>query len=56
MGSEFTDLTVAAYSDEAARTDRGIEGQSLAFPLLGLFGETGSLLSELKKKQRDCAS
>jgi len=29
----------------------GIEG--LDFALLGLFGETGSLLSELKKKQRD---
>ena len=29
----------------------GIEG--LDFSLLGLFGETGSLLSELKKKQRD---
>ena len=25
----------------------------LAFPLLGVFGETGSLLSEVKKKQRD---
>lgn len=56
MDGEFTDLTVAAYSEEAGRTDRGIEGQSLAFPLLGLFGETGSLLSELKKKQRDSAS
>lgn len=29
----------------------GIEG--LRFPLLGLFGEIGSLLSALKKKQRD---
>lgn len=26
---------------------------NFAFPLLGLFGETGSLLSEVKKKQRD---
>ncbi len=33
---------------------RGIEG--LRFPLLGLFGEVGSLLSALKKKQRDTAS
>lgn len=32
----------------------GIEG--LRFPLLGLFGEVGSLLSALKKKQRDQAS
>ncbi|WP_447911433.1 MazG nucleotide pyrophosphohydrolase domain-containing protein [Brevundimonas bullata] len=38
------------------KTDRGVEGRSLAFPLLGLFGETGSLLSALKKKQRDRAS
>src|SRR5262249_32599528 len=29
---------------------------SLAFPLLGLFGEAGSLLSVVKKKQRDRAS
>lgn len=32
----------------------GIDG--LRFPLLGLFGEVGSLLSALKKKQRDQAS
>jgi len=30
---------------------RGFDG--LAFPLLGLFGEVGTLLSALKKKQRD---
>ncbi len=30
---------------------RGVD--RLDFPLLGLFGEIGSLLSELKKKQRD---
>ncbi|CAN5126748.1 nucleoside triphosphate pyrophosphohydrolase family protein [soil metagenome] len=53
---EFATLTVAAYADRAARTDRGVDGQSLAFPILGLFGETGSLLSELKKKQRDSES
>jgi NTP pyrophosphatase (non-canonical NTP hydrolase) len=33
---------------------RGANG--LDFPLLGLFGEIGSLLSELKKKQRDTDS
>lgn len=33
---------------------RGMDG--LRFPLLGLFGEVGSLLSALKKKQRDQAS
>jgi NTP pyrophosphatase (non-canonical NTP hydrolase) len=32
----------------------GMDG--LRFPLLGLFGEVGSLLSALKKKQRDRAS
>lgn len=50
---QFQQLTVADYVIQALRTDQGTEGNSLAFPLLGLFGETGSLLSELKKKQRD---
>jgi NTP pyrophosphatase (non-canonical NTP hydrolase) len=47
-------LTLNAYEKAAQRTDqrRGID-DSLSFPLLGLFGETGSLLSEVKKKQRD---
>lgn len=47
-------MTVADYQAEALKTDlRRQEDPSLAFPLLGLFGETGSLLSEVKKKQRD---
>ncbi|MFP7675662.1 nucleoside triphosphate pyrophosphohydrolase family protein [Marivita sp. S0852] len=47
-------LTLASYETAARRTDqrRDID-DGLAFPLLGLFGETGSLLSEVKKKQRD---
>lgn len=49
-------LTVAAYAKDAAATDRGSDGLSLSFPLLGLYGETGSLLSVVKKKQRDIAS
>lgn len=49
-------LTVAAYAKEAAATDQGSDGRSLSFPLLGLYGETGSLLSVVKKKQRDSAS
>lgn len=53
---KYVALTVSAYVEQAAKTDRGVENQSLAFPLLGLFGETGSLLSALKKKQRDHAS
>ena len=43
------------YQDFTTRTDRndkpGADG--LGFVLLGLFGEVGSLLSALKKKQRD---
>lgn len=47
-------LTFTSYQAAARRTDqrRDIDNR-LAFPLLGLFGETGSLLSEVKKKQRD---
>jgi NTP pyrophosphatase (non-canonical NTP hydrolase) len=39
-------------------TDQNAQGgmDGLRFPLLGLFGEVGSLLSALKKKQRDQAS
>jgi len=48
-------LTFDEYQRLAALTDQnpisGIGG--IRFPLLGLFGETGSLVSELKKKQRD---
>lgn len=49
----FSPLTVAHYAEQALTTDKRSDGGSLAFPLLGLFGETGSLLSEVKKKQRD---
>lgn len=48
-----TPLTLADYQTGALRTDQGTDGKSLTFPLLGLFGEVGSLLSEVKKKQRD---
>jgi NTP pyrophosphatase (non-canonical NTP hydrolase) len=53
---EFSPLTIAGYAALASSTDQRSDGGSLAFPLLGLFGETGSLLSEVKKKQRDRAS
>ena len=47
-------FTIAAYQAEALTTDqRRHDDHGIAFPLLGLFGETGSLLSEVKKKQRD---
>lgn len=48
-------LGLDEYQAFTASTDKserpGIEG--LGFMLLGLYGEVGSLLSELKKKQRD---
>lgn len=45
---------IAAYQAEALKTDqRRRDDLGLTFLLLGLFGETGSLLSEVKKKQRD---
>ena len=56
MHEEFEPLTVAGYAREAATTDQGADASSLSYPLLGLFGETGSLLSVVKKKQRDRAS
>jgi len=51
-------LSVSQYQELARATDRtvGRGAGSLDFPLLGLFGEIGSLLSELKKKQRDTVS
>jgi len=50
-------LTLNAYQQAAVRTDktRGL-GNGFDLPMLGLFGEVGSLLSEVKKKQRDSRS
>jgi len=56
MMDEFSPLTVADYATQALTTDQRSDSGSLTFPLLGLVGETGSLLSEVKKKQRDRAS
>ncbi len=56
MTDEFTPLTIQDYVTQALTTDKHSDSGSLSFPLLGLFGETGSLLSEVKKKQRDRAS
>ncbi len=56
MTSILSPLTIENYSAKALLTDQRSDGGSLTFPLLGLFGETGSLLSEVKKKQRDRAS
>ncbi len=50
-------LTLNRYQDVVVTTDQKRDaGLDLSFPLLGLFGETGSLLSEAKKKQRDAAT
>ena len=49
-------LSLAHYELAAQRTDQNrkhVGLGDLAFPLLGLFGEVGTLLSALKKKQRD---
>lgn len=56
MTDQFTPLTIRDYVSQALTTDQRSDSGSLMFPLLGLFGETGSLLSEVKKKQRDRAS
>jgi NTP pyrophosphatase (non-canonical NTP hydrolase) len=58
LGESHDSLTLHTYQSLAQQTDfKAREGDTaLAFPLLGLFGEVGSLLSELKKKQRDADS
>jgi hypothetical protein len=53
--ADNTPLTVQAYQEQALGADR-LPAANLAFPLLGLFGEAGSLLSEAKKKHRDAVS
>jgi hypothetical protein len=42
-------FAVRDYQEKALLADQ-LAGVALAVPLLGLFGETGSLLSEAKKK------
>src|SRR5713226_4190907 len=54
-GAARQGLTLNDYQAQALNADRKPE-TSLAFPLLGLFGEAGTLLSVVKKKQRDAAS
>lgn len=53
MSDDFIPLSVQEFSADALATDLRRDADSLNFPLLGLFGEVGSLLSEVKKKQRD---
>ncbi|MBM6596525.1 nucleoside triphosphate pyrophosphohydrolase family protein [Microvirga pudoricolor] len=50
-------MTLDEYQSLAVKTDRtNLVTSRLSLPILGLFGETGSLLSEVKKKQRDSQS
>jgi NTP pyrophosphatase (non-canonical NTP hydrolase) len=55
FGEVDAPMALDEYQQFTIDTDKnpraGVDG--LPFTLLGLFGETGSLLSELKKKQRD---
>ena len=53
LKDNFALLSVQEYSQNALKTDLRRDADSLNFPLLGLFGEVGSLLSEVKKKHRD---
>lgn len=50
---DFVPVTVQEFSLHALETDLGKDPGSLKFALLGLFGEVGSLLAEVKKKRRD---
>jgi NTP pyrophosphatase (non-canonical NTP hydrolase) len=49
----MSELTLHAYQALAAETDRTRSTKPLSFLLLGLFGEVGTLMDEVKKKQRD---
>lgn len=49
-------ITLGSYEDEALRSDQKSGKDAFRFALLGLVGETGSLLSEAKKRQRDKAA
>jgi NTP pyrophosphatase (non-canonical NTP hydrolase) len=50
-------LLLNYYQSRAAASDRTRNtGEQFDLPVLGLFGEAGSLLSEVKKKQRDSRS
>jgi NTP pyrophosphatase (non-canonical NTP hydrolase) len=55
MNTAQPPLTLNEYQKLALSADKRPDA-SLAFPLLGLFGEAGSLLSVIKKKQRDRTS
>jgi len=51
-------VTLNEYQEFTRQTDKNQKKdyEGLMLPLLGIYGEVGSLLSELKKKQRDAGS
>jgi NTP pyrophosphatase (non-canonical NTP hydrolase) len=49
-------LSLQTYQTEAQKTDRTRGSKGQEFLLLGLFGESGTLMDEVKKKQRDTRS
>jgi NTP pyrophosphatase (non-canonical NTP hydrolase) len=49
-------LSLQTYQAEAQKTDRTRGSKGQEFLLLGLFGESGTLMDEVKKKQRDTRS
>lgn len=55
MTAPANGLKLREYQTQALEADNSPD-TGLSFPLLGLFGEAGSLLSVVKKKQRDRAS
>ncbi len=48
-----SDLTLDRYQSDASGTDVSKGSDSASFLLLGLFGEAGSVLTEVKKRERD---
>lgn len=55
MDKRADTMNLNEFQVQAARTDRNPENgiAGIHFALLGLFGESGGVLSEIKKKQRD---
>ena len=49
-------LSLQSYQATASKSDRTRQTKGQEFLLLGLFGEIGTLMDEVKKKQRDTRS
>lgn len=48
-----TEPTILEFTQQVARTDRRPESDKLRIAVLGIFGELGSLMSEIKKVARE---